>query len=206
MRLFSWLLEVLLSALIFILFIPVLIAFAIYIKIYDGGPVFFMQEREGHNGKTFRAVKLRTMKLNVAEVFEKEIKTNPELLRQVQVYNKIVTQMDPRVAGRFSNFLRRSSLDETSQIINVIKGEMNVIGPRPLPLYDAEKVRPDRMAKRSTIKPGLTGLWQISGRNTTTFDNMIRYDLFYVDHKSFPLDLVIAAKTAFVFFETDKTG
>jgi lipopolysaccharide/colanic/teichoic acid biosynthesis glycosyltransferase len=101
---------------------------------------------------------------------------------------------DPRVTF-IGRFLRRTSLDEIPQLFNVIKGDMSLVGPRPLPLRDVERFEESWLKRRFSVKPGITGLWQVNGRSSTSFDQWIEQDLTYIDHWSFSLDFIILAKT-----------
>ena len=151
-----------------------LIAFLVFIKF--GNPILFIQERPGYNNKTFRIYKFRTMHNY------KDSKGNlmPEKLR----------------INNFGNWLRRSSLDELPEIINVIKGDMSFVGPRPL-LVEYIKYYNHQEIKRHNTKPGITGLAQINGRNSISWKEKFKYDIFYTENLSFILDLKILIVTVF---------
>ncbi|MEV6691400.1 sugar transferase [Micromonospora sp. NPDC051196] len=166
--------------------IPVFIAIAIAIRISDPGPVFFRQPRVGHEGRTFRVWKFRTMYVDAEDRLASLVdqnETDGMLFKMKQ---------DPRVfpVGRF---LRGSSLDELPQLINVLMGEMSLVGPRPLPADDGDFLGDVR--RRLLVRPGMTGLWQVSGRSDLSWDEAVRLDLYYVDNWSLAYDLSILWRT-----------
>ncbi|RLD18418.1 MAG: hypothetical protein DRI36_01415, partial [Caldiserica bacterium] len=172
--------------LISLLSIPFLIV-AVLIKLDSKGPVFYWQYRMGKKGKIFKFVKFRSMVENADEILE-ELRNKSD--RKGPVFKM---KNDPRIT-RVGRFLRRLSLDEFPQLWNVLKGEMSLVGPRPQVLWEAEHY--DKEAKRRLrVKPGITGLWQISGRAELPFDEMIKLDLFYVQNWSWELDFMILLKT-----------
>ncbi|CAN5474370.1 sugar transferase [soil metagenome] len=166
---------------------PVLAFAAVRVKLHDGGPIFFRQVRAGRDGNEFSLLKLRTMVVDA----EKRL---AELHAQ-QGYDGGLFKMaaDPRIT-KPGRWLRRFSIDELPQLINVLRGEMSLVGPRPpLPLEVAQYH--GAMSRRLHVRPGLTGLWQISGRSNLSFDEAIRLDLYYVDNWSMFQDLSILLKT-----------
>jgi exopolysaccharide biosynthesis polyprenyl glycosylphosphotransferase len=167
---------------------PLLIATAIAIKLTSDGPIIFGQERYGLNRRRFRMLKFRTMVHN-AERLQAALESRNEA--QGPVF-KIVR--DPRITP-VGRILRRTSIDELPQLFNVLRGEMSLIGPRPLPLRDVAKFTRMSDLRRFSVRPGLTGLWQVSGRSTLDFDNWIRLDLHYIDHWSLRLDFSILVRT-----------
>jgi len=172
-----------------LLFAPILVLAALAIKIDSpDGPVFFVQTRVGHNRRRFKMLKLRTMVPN-AEHLQAQL----EALNEAQgpVFK---IKDDPRVTP-LGRFLRKTSLDELPQLLNVIKGDMSLVGPRPLPLRDVERFEDAWLKRRFSVKPGITCLWQISGRSNTGFSQWIEQDLEYIDHWSFGLDLKILMQT-----------
>jgi lipopolysaccharide/colanic/teichoic acid biosynthesis glycosyltransferase len=171
--------------------IPVGIALAAIIKIVSPGPAFFRQQRVGYLGKRFMCVKFRTMKVNSdTTVHQNHLK---ELMTGNGPTRKLDCKGDPRVIP--GGFLMRSlGADELPQVINVLRGEMSLVGPRPCTPYEYDLLSL-RHKRRCGAPPGLTGLWQISGKNRTTFEEMINLDLHYVKHKSLWLDLKIIALT-----------
>ncbi|MBQ1075714.1 sugar transferase [Micromonospora sp. C31] len=165
---------------------PVFLAIAIAIRLSDPGPVFFRQPRVGHEGRTFRVWKFRTMYVDAEDRLASLVdrnETDGMLFKMKQ---------DPRVfpVGRF---LRASSLDELPQLINVLKGEMSLVGPRPLPADDGDFLGDVR--RRLLVRPGMTGLWQVSGRSDLSWDEAVRLDLYYVDNWSLAYDLSILWRT-----------
>jgi lipopolysaccharide/colanic/teichoic acid biosynthesis glycosyltransferase len=164
---------------------------AALIKFVSPGPVFFRQERIGFMGRRFRIFKFRTMKVG-AEV-EPHQKHLTEIIKSDTPMTKMDAQGDPRII-RFGSMLRSSGLDELPQLINVLKGEMSLVGPRPCTEYEYEQYQ-SWHKQRFRAVPGLTGLWQVSGKNKTTFNEMNTLDVYYAHHCSFWLDLRIMLKT-----------
>jgi len=167
---------------------PVLLAVACAVKWTSPGPVLFAQERYGWNRRRFRMLKFRTMVPN-AEALQPALESANEADGPVF---KIAD--DPRIT-RLGRFLRRTSLDELPQLINVLRGEMSMVGPRPLPLRDVERFTRAADMRRFSVRPGLTCLWQISGRSTLTFGDWITLDLKYIDSWSLAQDLSILCRT-----------
>ncbi len=191
----KWVLDKLGAMVGITLMLPIWIGIAIGIKITSPkGAVFFKQKRSGKYGKPFVMYKFRTM-VPDAEAKQKE------LLDQNQMSGPVFKiDHDPRIFA-FGSFLRRTSLDETPQFLNVLLGEMSLVGPRPLPAYEAANVADARQRRRFSVKPGLTCLWQISGRNDITdFDDWCRLDLEYIDNWSIWADIRIILLTIPVFF------
>jgi exopolysaccharide biosynthesis polyprenyl glycosylphosphotransferase len=160
--------------------LPLMLATAIAIRLSDPGPVFFRQARVGREGRTFRVWKFRTM----YEDAEERVAELQELNETDGMLFKI--RNDPRVFP-IGRFLRASSLDELPQLINVLLGEMSLVGPRPLPAEDGDFLGDVR--RRLLVRPGITGLWQVSGRSDLSWDDAVRLDLYYVDNWSLVLDL-----------------
>ena len=165
---------------------------ALFIKIGSPrGPVFFRQKRAGRYGKPFNMWKFRTMHPDAESQLD-DIKKSEGNEMTGPVFK---LENDPRVFG-FGNFLRRTSIDELPQLLNVLRGDMSLVGPRPLPLYEVEQFAKSEHRRRLSVKPGLTCLWQVSGRNKiTSFDEWVRLDLEYIDNWSLGLDLRILLKT-----------
>ena len=179
-----------LGGLLGLIFASWLFAFiAIGIKLTSPGPIFFRQSRAGKNGRPFTMYKFRSMETD-AEMRQAELAAFNQMDGPVFKIEK-----DPRVT-KFGKFLRRTSLDEFPQLYNVLKGEMSLVGPRPLPIYEVEQFATTAQRRRLSMKPGLTCLWQISGRNTIkSFDEWVQLDLQYIDNWSLMLDLEILLKT-----------
>ena len=167
--------------------IPVFAIIGLAVKLNSPGPIFFKQERVGRRGVTFTILKFRSMRSDAARITKALQTTNKGPAAVVKLRD------DPRVTS-VGRFLRRSSLDELPQLINVLKGDLSLVGPRPLQRVEMVEFD-DWHAPRLEVRPGLTGLWQISGRNDVSFDDRIRMDLFYIENWSLPFDLYILAKT-----------
>lgn len=165
---------------------------ALFIKIGSPrDPVFFRQKRAGRYGKPFTMWKFRTMHPDAEDQLD-DIKESEGNEMSGPVFK---LENDPRVFG-FGNFLRRTSIDELPQLLNVLRGDMSLVGPRPLPLYEVEQFAKSEHRRRLSVKPGITCLWQVSGRNKiTSFDEWVRLDLEYIDNWSLGLDLRILLKT-----------
>lgn len=161
-------------------------------KIVSPGPIFYRQKRVGLGGKQFSIWKFRTMR--VAAETQGHERYVEDLIRTNCVMTKLDTRGDPRVAP-FGRILRASGLDELPQIFNVVCGDMSLVGPRPCLPNEFANYEPWQRERVNAL-PGLTGLWQVSGKNKTTFNDMIRLDLTYLDKMSLLLDLRIMFKTA----------
>jgi len=167
---------------------PLMLAIAAMIKLSDNGPALFTQTRVGKGGETFKIYKFRTMVVN-AEALLTEVREENESVGGVLF--KI--RRDPRITAIGAK-LRKSSLDELPQLINVLKGEMSLVGPRPALPEEAAKYA-DHVRRRLVVKPGLTGMWQVNGRSELSWDESVRMDLRYVENWSFALDMQILWKT-----------
>ena len=167
---------------------PVFAAIALAIKMSSPGPVFFVQRRFGLNKRRFGMIKFRSMVVN-AEAKQAELEHLNETSGPT-----FKMKRDPRVT-RVGALLRSSSLDELPQLINVVRGEMSLVGPRPLPTRDVQRFSEPWLMRRFSVKPGITGLWQVSGRSNTDFDGAIQLDLRYIDRWSPLLDLRILLQT-----------
>ena len=165
------------------------VCIAIGIKLTSPGPIVFRQSRAGKNGRPFTMLKFRSMATD-AEMRQAELAAYNQMQGPVFKIDK-----DPRVT-KFGKFLRRTSLDELPQLLNVLKGEMSLVGPRPLPIYEVEQFSSTAQRRRLSMKPGLTCLWQINGRNKiNSFDEWVKLDLRYIDNWSLLLDAEILLKT-----------
>lgn len=163
----------------------------------DGGNVFFKQNRVGLNGKCFVMWKIRSMVVD-AEIIRQD------LIAQSDVQGMFKMKDDPRITP-VGKFIRKHSLDELPQFWNVLKGDMSLVGPRPALEEEYEKYT-EIEKERLKVKPGLTGLWQVSGRSNVDFDTMIALDLDYIVHRSVWLNISILAKTVWLIFPSDKNG
>jgi lipopolysaccharide/colanic/teichoic acid biosynthesis glycosyltransferase len=169
-----------------VLLAPLLAAIAVAVWLSSPGPPLFRQLRAGRFGRPFRMWKFRTMAVGAEAV-------RLELLAQSRDPDWLSLDHDPRVT-RVGRFLRRTSLDELPQLVNVLRGEMSLVGPRPLPLAEHARA-PEWSTCRLEVRPGLTGLWQVTGRSRTSFLEMLRLDCRYVSRRSFWADLRILLQT-----------
>lgn len=167
---------------------PVMLVCAALVKMSGPGPVFFTQLRYGYNRRQFRMYKFRTMVAN-AEGLQAALETQNEA--QGPVFK---IRRDPRITP-IGRFLRKTSLDELPQLFNVLKGDMSIVGPRPLPLRDVSRFGETRLMRRFSVRPGITCLWQVNGRSDTNFDTWVQMDLAYIDNWSLTLDARILIKT-----------
>jgi Undecaprenyl-phosphate galactose phosphotransferase WbaP len=174
-----------------IIILPWLLLFALLVKVSSPGPVLYGHTRLGLNGRHFKAYKFRSMVVDANEQLELMLESDPKVREEWEASHKL--KNDPRVtkAGRF---LRRTSFDEFPQLINILKGEMSLVGPRPVVDGEAEKYGED-FTRIFSVKPGLTGLWQVSGRSDTDYAERVAYDTYYLQNWSVWLDLWILYKT-----------
>ena len=171
---------------------PILIIVGILIKIESKGPIIFSQKRVGLNGKEFKMYKFRSMVANAEEIKEK-LKEKNEMSGPM-----FKIKEDPRIT-KVGRFIRKTSIDEVPQLINVLKGDMSLVGPRPSLPNEVKEFEP-WMLKRLEVKPGLTCYWQVMGRNNIDFENWMKLDIKYVNERSFGLDIKLIFKTFFVLF------
>jgi lipopolysaccharide/colanic/teichoic acid biosynthesis glycosyltransferase len=166
--------------------LPLFLLSALAIRLDSPGPIFHAQERTGRDGTTFRMLKFRTMVRNAAELKAQLAHLNVLPPPDFKIPH------DPRIT-RVGKFLRQTSLDELPQLLNVLRGDMSLVGPRPTSF--APTTYELWHTNRLEVTPGITGLWQVKGRNTTTFDERLRLDIEYIEHRSFGLDLKILLQT-----------
>jgi lipopolysaccharide/colanic/teichoic acid biosynthesis glycosyltransferase len=176
-----------------ILSIPVVAAAVFWIKWKSGGSVIYCQEREGERGRSLRVFKLRTMHRDADALLMRVLACSPEVRAEWSRFFKL--KKDPRILPGVGKFLRRTSLDELPQLWSVMKGEMSLVGPRPLPDYHLDSFGPRFRALRTRVKPGLTGLWQVSDRADGDLDIQEALDTYYIRNWSLWLDLYILART-----------
>jgi exopolysaccharide biosynthesis polyprenyl glycosylphosphotransferase len=179
--------DLLVSFLVFVVGLPFWIAIAVAIKLESRGPILYRDRRVGLNEREFDMVKFRTMRADA-----------PKLQKRLEAENEAEGALfklrdDPRVT-RVGAFLRRFSLDEVPQVLNVLRGEMSLVGPRPLPIRDYKLLEPWHR-KRYLVLPGMTGLWQIAGRSDLSFDDLVRLDFYYLENWSIWLDISILLRT-----------
>ena len=183
--------DIVLSILVLIFMAPLMVVTALLIKLQDGGPVLFGHTRLGRDGKTFKCWKFRSMVVDAEARLSHLLANDPKARAEWDASQKL--RNDPRTT-RFGSFLRTSSLDEFPQLFNVLLGEMSLVGPRPIVL--AEVARYGRWYRHyCRVRPGVTGLWQISGRSDTTYAQRVAYDVMFARRASFGLYLKILAAT-----------
>lgn len=184
--------DVLLSLSGLIILAPLLFLVSILIKLESKGNVIFVQDRIGLNGKTFKMYKFRSMVSN-AEDLKKDLIEHNDMKGPM-----FKMKHDPRIT-KVGKFIRKTSIDELPQLINVLKGDMSLVGPRPSLPSEVEKFE-DWMMERLKVKPGLTCIWQVSGRNNIGFEEWMKLDIKYVKERNMLLDLKLIFKTFFVLF------
>lgn len=178
-----------LCALLF--FAPFLVLIALVILVTEGGPIFFAHKRIGLDGKAFYCLKFRTMAKDAEARLEALLASDPAIREHWEANQKL--DDDPRITC-LGEFLRKSSLDELPQFLNVLRGEMAIVGPRPI--VDAEAHHyGDNFTDYLSVKPGVTGLWQVNGRSSTTYEERVAMDVDYVRNRSFMRDIGIIIKT-----------
>ena len=174
---------------------PALLVFgagvAVLVVMGSRGPILFRQRRVGHKGRQFTCFKFRTMKVNAETKSHQE--HTQHLMKSGKPMTKLDAQSDPRLIP-FGSLLRSTGLDELPQLLNVLRGEMSIVGPRPCVPYEFENYEAWQRERFNAV-PGLTGLWQVSGKNRTTFNEMIKFDIEYAERMSLGLDLQIMFKT-----------
>jgi lipopolysaccharide/colanic/teichoic acid biosynthesis glycosyltransferase len=176
--------------------LPVMLVIALIIKIVSKGPVFFKQERIGFMQKQFVCLKFRTMRVNASTAVHQGY--FKQLMHSDEPMTKMDSMGDPRLIP-LGSVLRATGLDELPQLLNVLRGEMSIVGPRPCTPFEFANYHPWQKQRFNTL-PGLTGLWQVNGKNKTTFNQMIRWDIQYVETKSCALDIRIMLMTFPVVF------
>lgn len=181
-------LDCILATIALIILSPIYLIIAIAVKIDSKGPVFFKHTRIGKNGKIIKIYKYRTMVANAEELIKK---FTPEQMKEYKENFKL--ENDPRIT-KVGKFLRKTSLDELPQLLNIIQGDLALIGPRPVVKKELEKYG-ENAGKFLSVTPGLTGNWAASGRSNTTYEERMEMELWYVDHISFITDVKIFFKT-----------
>jgi lipopolysaccharide/colanic/teichoic acid biosynthesis glycosyltransferase len=181
---------------------PVYILLGLLVKLTSRGPVFYVQQRVGRDYRSFGCIKFRTMRRDADSMLGVLLAASPDLAEEFR--NDFKLKNDPRIT-RLGRFLRRSSLDELPQFLNVLRGEMSVVGPRPivrkeLPRYGAA------MDEVLAVRPGLTGLWQVSGRNNLSYEQRVALDVRYARRRSFRGDLAIILRTIRVILDPRDRG
>lgn len=187
--------DIVVASLITLILSPVLLVTALLVKLGDGGPVLFKQSRIGQGGKPFLLYKFRSMVPNAEAIREQTLEDQNESDGALFKIRK-----DPRIT-KIGRFIRRYSIDELPQLFNVLRGEMSLIGPRPA-LEKEVALYQSHVRRRLDVRPGMTGLWQVSGRSDLSWDDAVRLDLYYVDNWSIVQDLVILIKTVRAVFSS----
>lgn len=180
------------SLLILILFSPLYFLIALLIKLSSKGPVVYLSPRVGKGGKIFQCYKFRTMRTGANETLAIFLAKDPSLQKEWETFRKL--KNDPRVTP-LGAYLRKTSLDELPQFWNVLKGDLSVVGPRPVSEEEVREWIGDKAPKILSVRPGITGLWQTSGRSTLSLAERIHLEETYVDNQSFFLDLCLICKT-----------
>lgn len=179
-----------------LLLLPLFLMIALLIFARDPGPIFYGHRRIGRNGRTFRCLKFRTMVVDSDATLARHLASNRAAEREWAATRKL--RHDPRVT-RIGQILRRTSLDELPQLINILRGDMSVVGPRPI-VEEEVALYGDAFDDYLSVKPGLTGLWQVSGRNDVDYERRVALDRHYVRTRSFRGDLIVILRTIGVVF------
>ncbi len=182
------------SFLLIILLFPIFLIIGILIKLNSKGSIIYIQKRIGKHNTSFSCYKFRTMKPKAKYILKELLVQNKDIKNEFENTRKLVN--DPRIT-EIGKLLRFTSLDELPQIFNVLKGDMSFIGPRPIVKSEIKKYGKD-FKKAFSIKPGISGLWQVSGRNNLSYSKRVDLDIFYAKHINFFLDLKIFIKTLIV--------
>ncbi|MEB3199175.1 MAG: sugar transferase [Synechococcaceae cyanobacterium] len=194
--------DILFASAVLTLGAPVYLLLAALVKATSKGPVFYVQQRVGRDYRSFGCIKFRTMRPDADQVLSKLLAESPEL--EAEFINDFKLKDDPRIT-RVGKFLRRSSLDELPQFINVLRGEMSVVGPRPIVRQELPRYGRN-MDEVLAVRPGLTGLWQVSGRNNLAYQKRVRLDVHYARQRTFGLDLRIILRTVSVILDPRDRG
>jgi len=185
-------LDLMLGTVLTLIALPICMIVAILVKLDSKGPALFVQDRLGYRGRNFRCLKFRTMRVGGEEMLAQYLKSNPHAMDEWQKYAKL-RQYDPRLT-RLGGFLRRWSLDELPQLFNVLKGEMSLVGPRPYLPPELSRIGIDLHTILSA-RPGMTGFWQVSGRNQLTLEDRVKLEAWYVRNWTAWLDCIVFSKT-----------
>ena len=194
--------DIFLAVIALVLLFPVFLIVPLLIKFTSPGPVFFRQKRVGFGGRQFTFLKFRSMQVNNDESEHKAFVTNfiKNSDRQTDGSQPFKIVNDKRITP-IGRFLRKTSLDEIPQLINVLKGDMSLVGPRPPIPYEVDEYRVWHRRRVMEVRPGITGFWQVYGRSSTSFENMVRMDIFYIKYRNLFLDIMLLVKTPFSLFK-----
>ena len=200
-KLFKALLDFLFSIFFLINSLPFFIIISVLIKLSSRGPIFFLQERIGKNNIPFKCIKFRTMHPESKDILENLLLNDEKLKMEFEQTHKI--KNDPRITT-IGKLLRKTSLDELPQFINVLKNEMSIVGPRPIVNKEKKKYGKN-LKKVLSVRPGITGLWQVSGRNNLTYKTRVKLDLNYAENYNFLMDIRILIRTiGVILFPLDR--
>ena len=195
------LLDFLFSIFFLIASLPFFPLISLLIKLSSRGPIFFLQERIGKNNIPFKCIKFRTMHPEAKDILENLLMKDEKLKMEFEQTHKI--KNDPRITT-IGKLLRKTSLDELPQFINVLKNEMSIIGPRPIVNKEKKKYGKN-LKKVLSVRPGITGLWQVSGRNNLTYKKRVKLDLIYIENYNFLMDIRILIRTiGVILFPLDR--
>lgn len=182
-------LDIVLAAVLLIVFLPLMVVIGLAVALSSSGPVVFRQTRVGLGERPFTMLKFRTMRHNASVGLVDLLQADGH-----QLSLRTKPRHDPRITA-VGRFLRKGSLDELPQLVNVLRGDMSLVGPRPCERVEHTTLSPEDQVKRVSVKPGMTGLWQVSGRSTITAEKAIQLDLQYIDDWRLRLDLLILLRT-----------
>ena len=200
-KLVKRLFDILFSLFILVAFLPLFMIIAFFIKLSSSGPIFFFQERIGKNHKPFKCIKFRTMHPEAKNILQNILKKDNKIKKEFEETHKI--KNDPRITT-VGKLLRKTSLDELPQFINVLKNEMSIVGPRPIVNKEKKKYGKN-LNKVLSVRPGITGLWQVSGRNNLTYKTRVKLDLNYIENYNLLMDIRILIRTfGVILFPLDR--
>lgn len=188
--------DTILASMILVIILPIILVISVLIKLDSKGPIIYKQKRLGKDGKVFMIYKFRTMVSNAEEIMQ-----NFTLEQKEEFQKFFKLKNDPRIT-RMGNILRKTSLDELPQIFNILKGDMAFIGPRPVVLNEIEKFG-NLKDEYLSVKPGLTGWWACNGRSTTTYEERIKLEMYYINNLSFKLDIKCLIKTVIAILKKE---
>ncbi len=186
--------DILIALALGLTFLPVILLSALLVRLDSPGPIFYAQERMGKDGRRITIYKFRSMKVDADRILAEHLAKNTQARLEWEQIQKL--RIDPRVT-RVGKWIREFSIDEMPQLFNILKGDMSLIGPRPI-LMEQKHLYGNGIDLYRSIRPGLTGLWQVSGRNRTTFHQRTLYDAYYVRNWSVVLDIYILLRTVWV--------
>ena len=193
--------DIIFSIIFLLIGFPAFLLIALLVKLSSSGPIFFYHKRIGKNGKVFNCIKFRTMYPESKDILQNLLNNNEELKLEFNRNHKL--KNDPRITP-FGRFLRKSSLDEIPQFLNVLKRDMSIVGPRPIVNEEIIKYG-DALPKILKIRPGITGLWQVSGRNNLSYKKRVDLDSIYAKNLNFLMDLRILIRTfGVILFPRDR--